>query len=102
MGTAIEDLERRLAAVERELAVLRQRLDTGPPEQAPAERGARLWQQSQANQEAFAAGARQALAEMGIAAQPIGADKVQQLVAACGFRPEDNEFSRGIIAMREE
>ncbi|MGH9845022.1 MAG: hypothetical protein ACREEM_40420 [Blastocatellia bacterium] len=34
--------------------------------------------------------------------KPIGAEKVQELVAACGVDPEDNSFSRGIIEMREE
>ena len=40
--------------------------------------------------------------EMGIHGEPIGAEKVQGMIAACGVRPEDNLFSRGIIATREE
>src|SRR5437762_6957999 len=43
-----------------------------------------------------------AFAEMGIQGEPIGAEKVQELIAACGVKPEDNVFSRGIIQMREE
>jgi hypothetical protein len=43
-----------------------------------------------------------AFAAMGICGEPIGAEKVQEMIAACGVRPEDNILSRGIIDMREE
>ncbi len=39
---------------------------------------------------------------LGATGTPIGAEKVQEMVAACGVNPEDNLFSRGIIEMREE
>ena len=39
---------------------------------------------------------------MGIRGKPIGTENVQKMIAACGIKPEDNEFSRGIIEMREE
>ncbi len=40
--------------------------------------------------------------EMGIEPRKlIGARKLQQLMIDQGINPEDNEFSRGIIAMRE-
>jgi hypothetical protein len=44
----------------------------------------------------------QAFEEMGIRGEPIGAEKVQAMIAACGVKPEDNAFSQGIIEMREE
>ena len=44
----------------------------------------------------------QAFAEMGIRGAPIGAEKVQEMIAACGVQPETNTFSQGIIEMREE
>ncbi len=44
----------------------------------------------------------QTFAEMGIRGAPIGAEKVQEMIAACGVRLEDNILSRGIIEMREE
>ena len=44
----------------------------------------------------------QAFAEMGIRGEPIGAEKVQAMIAACGVKPEENAFSQGIIEMREE
>lgn len=43
-----------------------------------------------------------AFAEMGVRDEPVGAEKVQEMIAACGVRPEDNILSRGIIEMREE
>ena len=44
----------------------------------------------------------QAFAEMGVHGTPIGAEKVQKMIAACGVQPENNTFSQGIIEMREE
>lgn len=43
-----------------------------------------------------------AFAEMGVRGEAIGAEKVQEMMAACGVRLEDNILSRGIIEMREE
>ncbi len=40
--------------------------------------------------------------EMNIHGEPVGAGNVQAMIAACGVRPEDNAFSRGIVEMREE
>ncbi len=98
----LEDLEKRLAAVEEEVAVLRALLLFPRPQETPAERGARLLREAEANQEALSAAWAKALDAMGIRGEPIGAEKVQQMIAAEGFKPEDNEFSRGIIEMREE
>lgn len=39
---------------------------------------------------------------IGATLEPIGAEKVQELVAACGVDPNDNSFSRGLNEMREE
>ena len=44
----------------------------------------------------------QVFAEMGIHVKPIGAEKLQEMIAACGVKPEENAFSQGIIEMREE
>lgn len=40
--------------------------------------------------------------EMGICGTPIDAEELQKMIAACGVKPEDNIFSRGIIEVREE
>jgi len=39
---------------------------------------------------------------MGVRGEPVGAEEMQEMIAACGVRPEDNILSRGIIDMREE
>jgi hypothetical protein len=40
--------------------------------------------------------------QIGIAAPPIGAEKLQALMLQEGLQPEDNLLSQGIISMREE
>ena len=67
-----------------------------------AERGAQLLRQAQTNQATISAAIAQAFAEMGITGEPIGAEKVQEMMRACGMQPDANEFSQDIIAMREE
>jgi hypothetical protein len=104
MSEDLERLEQRLAAVERELAALRERLDrlVPPVDETPAERGARLLREARASQPAVSAAVAKAFAEMGITGEPIGPEEVQRRMIAEGIRPEDNIFSRGIMEMREE
>jgi len=40
--------------------------------------------------------------QLGIRAKPIGAKKLRERLIKKGIDPEGNEFSQGIIAMREE
>ena len=40
--------------------------------------------------------------QLGIKGKPISAKKLQEMFLKRGFNPESNEFSQGIIAMREE
>jgi hypothetical protein len=40
--------------------------------------------------------------QMGIDVQPIGAEKLQEMMLKEGIRPEDNILSKGIMEMREE
>jgi hypothetical protein len=102
MPLTLEALEQRLMAVEKELRELKQLVTTRFAEEATAQRGARLLREAKANQAALSAGIAKAFAEMGITGEPIGAEKVQEMMRACGVNPDDNEFSRGIIEMREE
>jgi hypothetical protein len=39
---------------------------------------------------------------MGVAGEPIAAERLQELIAAQGVQPEANEFSRALVEMREE
>jgi hypothetical protein len=102
MATTLEELEKRLTAVEQEVARLRQQVNPLTPEEAPAQRWARLVRESKASQPALSSTLGKAFEEMGIAGEPIGAEKVQELMRACGVNPEENAFSREIIEMREE
>ncbi len=70
--------------------------------QTAAERGAILLRESKLHQAEISAAAAAALAEMGISGEPVGAQKLREMMLADGINPEDNEFSRGIIEMREE
>ncbi len=67
-----------------------------------AERGARMRRNAKLNQERLAAAWSAAMRDMGIHGEPIGAENLQKLMIAQGVNPEDNQFSRGIIEMREE
>jgi hypothetical protein len=70
--------------------------------QTAAERGAMLWREASLHQAEISAAAAAAFAEMGISGEPVGPEKLQEMMLADGVNPEDNEFSRGIIEMREE
>jgi hypothetical protein len=102
MATPLEELERRITRMEQELARLQQLVEKPSQMETPAECGARLFREAQRNQATISAIIAQAFAEMGITGAPIGAEKVQEMMCACGMQPDANEFSQGIIAMREE
>jgi hypothetical protein len=48
------------------------------------------------------AGFEKFLKQLGIKGKPIGAKKLQEMALKEGLDPNDNQFSRGIIEMREE
>jgi hypothetical protein len=102
MATTLEELERRIIRVEQELARLQQLVEKPPQTETPAERGAQLLREAQRNQATISAAIAQAFAEMGITGEPVGAEKVQEMMRACGIQPDANAFSQGIIALREE
>ena len=85
MAATLEELEKRLSELERKVVSLQQRLEGRPVEETPAERGARLRREARAGQAALSAGVAKAFAEMGISGEPIGAEKVQELIAAYGL-----------------
>jgi len=53
-------------------------------------------------QAALVAGWEKFMKGLGIRAKPIGAKKLREMALREGINPESNEFSQGIIAMREE
>jgi hypothetical protein len=74
------------------------------PEPKPNEEslGEQLIREAREGQAEFAAGWSQFMEELGVQGQPIGAKKLRAMLLQAGINPNDNEFSRGIIAMREE
>lgn len=54
------------------------------------------------DQAVFAAGFDKLLKQLGITEKPIGAKKLREQMIKDGFDPNSNEFSKGIIDMREE
>ena len=50
----------------------------------------------------FIAGWKKFMKQLGIKGKPISAKKLQEMFLKRGCNPESNEFSQGIIAMREE
>lgn len=102
MAVRIEDLEKRLAALEEEVGWLRQRLEGSPLSEPLAEQGARLLRQAKATRAASSAAAARAAAELGLPAEPMSHEEFRAMLAASGINPDDNAFSREILAMREE
>ncbi len=64
--------------------------------------GEQLMREALESQADFVAGWRQFMEELGIQGKPIGAKKLREMAIQDGVNPNDNEFSRGITAMREE
>jgi hypothetical protein len=102
MSTTLEDVEKRLTTLEEEVASLRKLFVRPQAEETPAERGARLLREAALSQAQLTAGWAKAMAEMGIVGKPVGIERLREMIAACGIKPEDNACSREIIAMREE
>ncbi len=102
MPTTLEDLEKRLAALEKEVAYLRNLLTPHPAELTPGARVARALRAARLSHPEVVAAWDKAMAEMGIPKlEPVGAEKLQEMMLAAGIKPEDNEFSREIIRQRE-
>ena len=74
---------------------------TGP---APAEDslGEQLIREAREGHAEFVAGWSKFMEELGIHGKPMGAKKLREGLLQAGIHPAANEFSRGIIAMRDE
>ena len=70
--------------------------------QTAAERGAALWREARLHQAEISVATAAAFTEMGISGEPVSIEELHKMMLADGVNPEDNEFSRGIIEMREE
>jgi hypothetical protein len=100
MATTLEELEKRVAALEQDVAALRCKDEP----QRPTRLGDNIpmIREARAQQAAISAAVAEAYAKMGITGPPVGPEKLKEMMLACGVDPNDNSASREIIAMREE
>jgi hypothetical protein len=100
MATTLEDLEKRVIALEQELAAMRGKEGAPSPKRfgdnIPMIRAAR------AQQAVINAVTAKAWGEMGITAEPVSPERLREMMLADGVDPNDNAFTREILAMREE
>ena len=98
--STIEEIQQKLKQIENEVAQLRAQLNQWIAQ--PMERGQLEPTIQFADKEKLRPLTAKTFEEMGIRSEPIDAEKLQKMVAACDVKAEDNIFSRGIIEMREE
>lgn len=102
MATLLEELEKRVAALEREMAVLRQQ------QQSPTGAGRfgddiPMIRDARAQQPVLDTITARVFAEMGIPEEPaISIEQLRRLMIEGGVKLEENAASREIIRMREE
>lgn len=102
----LTDLEERVAQLEREVAALRANQQPvaapSPKREHPLKDHPLFWQSITDPKELAEHEARidKMLGIEGL--KPIGAQKLREMMIADGIDPNDNEFSRGIIEVREE
>ena len=104
MTTTIEKLLVKTERIEQELAEVKQALKKLRPTKSltPEERAAARLERVRSKNEKLTPLIDKVFGKVGITGEPIGAKKVQEMLAAEGVKPEENSFSRGIIKMREE
>jgi len=105
MAITLEELKTKIEQVEQTLAEVRQQLDrlSGEEPPVPRKKGAKEWlEKYRRENEALRPLAEKVLRQMGIQGEPIPAQDLRKRMMEEGIRPEDNEFSRAIIEMREE
>ena len=64
--------------------------------------GEQLLREAREGHAEFVAGWREFIEELGVQGKPIGARKLRERLLQERINPANNEFSRGILAMREE
>lgn len=98
--STIEEIQQKLKQIENEVAQLRAQLNqwiAQPMQSVQLEPTIQF-----VDKEKLRSLTAKTFEEMGIHSEPIDAEKLQEMVAACGVKTDDNVFSRGIIEMREE
>ncbi|HEX5272189.1 MAG TPA: hypothetical protein VFW33_16950 [Gemmataceae bacterium] len=94
-GQRLEDVI--LACVERGYRIVLPEIDDSPADREGMPRCT-----ADQTYEEWIAGVKQWLRDRGYTGEPIGAERLRQMMIEDGVDPNDNSFSRGIIEMREE
>jgi hypothetical protein len=106
MSTELLELNQRVEHLESAMSRIFDMLDEKPLPRIysspSAERGAQLIADAQRNAHKAKEHFDRLFKLWGITGKPIGRKKLQQLFKEAGFDENDNQFSRGIIEMREE
>jgi hypothetical protein len=101
MATTLEELEKRVTALEQEMANARG--DAAPvPDPKPWWWDIPMLREARAQQAELSAIAAKVFAEMGVTGPPVGHEKLMEMMLAGGVDPNDNAASRELIAMRDE
>jgi len=101
MATTLEELEKRVVALEQEVAALRGTAEP-PPDPKPWWWDIPMLRKARESQAAISAAAAEAFAKMGVTGPPVGHEKLREMMLTGGVDPNDNAFSRELIAMRDE
>ena len=102
MAATLEQLEDRVTNLERETAQRGPEHEIVAKAESPAERGARVAREGKASQTRISKAWDELMVKWGIHVVPIAMEALQEQLRAAGIKEEDNEFSRAIIAAREE
>ncbi len=105
MPETIETLANRLDRLEATMQQMSDQLSLLTTQQKPPEKpktGVEVIKEMAIDKRPLAEGFRKLMKRMGISGEPIPAEELQERMARDGIRPEDNEFSRAIIAEREK
>jgi hypothetical protein len=101
MAATLEELEMRLAALERRFAVFQERQLQASANTLP-DFGSEMIREARSNQQEIDSIALKLFADMGIAEEPVDVARLRVMMRECGIRDEDRSASREIIAMRDE
>ncbi len=101
MATTLEELDRRVIALEEEMAKLRGAA-APVPDPKPWWWDIPMLREARAQQAAISAAAAEVFAKMGVTGPPVSHEKLMEMMLAGGVDPNDNAASRELIAMRDE
>ena len=105
MSETVETLAKRLDRLEATMQQMSDQLSLLTARQNPPEKpktGVEVIKEMAIDKRPLAEGFRKLMDRMGISGEPIPAEQLQERMVRNGIRPEDNEFSRAIIAEREK